>query len=448
MKDALIQFDTFLQSLQVDDSRVPYLHLACAFLVIEFLFHTYLDIRQRKVVQTGSPPDELKEHYATDHLEKTRAYSIDKKNYGLVKGLYSFAETAAILYFQLLPVIWDWSTQLVAAVKPAWAKSEIIVTVAFVLLTSVVSTIKDLPWGLYFTFVIEQRHGFNKQTVGLFFSDMLKSLALTFVLAPPIVALLTYVMLTSGPYLPLYLWAVIFVLQLVIMTLYPTLIAPLFNKYDPLPEGALREAIQGLAGQLSFPLKKLYVMDGSKRSGHSNAYMYGFFNNKRIVLYDTLINQCTEDQVVAVLAHELGHWKLSHTLCLMAFGQLVMFLQFCAFTLFRSSSHLFAEFGFVDAQPVIMAFMLFSMVMGPVDQLIGWVSNLVSRRFEFQADAFAVGMRSGTSLVEALKILDKENKSDFVVDPLYSAYHYSHPPLVERLRAIEKGMQQIAKKAM
>lgn len=134
------------------------------------------------------------------------------------------------------------------------------------------------------------------------------------------------------------------------------------------------------AGALSFPLKKLFVMDGSKRSGHSNAYMYGFFNNKRIVIYDTLIAQCTEGQVVAVLAHELGHWKLSHTLCLMLIGQATLLLQFGAFTLIRASPTLFGDFGFTGAQPVIMALVLFQMVMTPVDSLLHYMNNIISRR--------------------------------------------------------------------
>lgn len=225
---------------------------------------------------------------------------------------------------------------------------------------------------------------------------------------------MTHILLISGPYLALYLWAFVFALQLLLMTAWPTLIAPLFNKYDPLPEGDLKAGIEELAGarrarqprvqggsearsskkplaltlldvwlhagSLRFPLTRLYVVDGSKRSGHSNAYMYGFFRNKRIVLYDTLLKQCSPPQIVAVLAHELGHWKLGHTLCLLAYAQALLLTQFAAFAAVRSSPALFAAFGFREERPALMALLLFSTVMAPIDQLLHWLQNLLSRR--------------------------------------------------------------------
>ncbi|KAJ3694726.1 hypothetical protein LUZ60_000103 [Juncus effusus] len=228
-----------------------------------------------------------------------------------------------------------------------------------------------------------------------------------------------------------------FVLSIVMMTIYPVLIAPLFNKFTPLPEGELREKIEKLAASLKFPLKKLFVVDGSTRSSHSNAYMYGFFKNKRIVLYDTLIQQCSdEEEIVAVLAHELGHWKLNHTLYTFIALQTLTFLQFGGYALVRNSKDLFESFGF-DTQPVIIGLIIFQHTIIPVQHLVSFGLNLVSRAFEFQADAFAKKLGYTSTLKAALVKLQEENLSAMNTDSWYSAYHYSHPPLVERLAALQ-----------
>jgi STE24 endopeptidase len=177
--------------------------------------------------------------------------------------------------------------------------------------------------------------------------DIIKSTMLTFVLAPPIIAGIVYILLHTGPAMALYLWGFMLVLSLVMLTVYPVLIAPLFNKYTPLEEGSLREKIEALAASLKFPLKKLFVVDGSKRSAHSNAYMYGFFKNKRIVLYDTLIGQCSEEQVTAVLCHELGHWKLGHTKFLFLGTQVILGAQLGLFAALRGAPGMYEAFGFI-----------------------------------------------------------------------------------------------------
>ncbi|KAG5626680.1 hypothetical protein H5410_011898 [Solanum commersonii] len=336
--------------------------------------------------------------------------------------------------------------------------------------------ITDLPFSLYSTFVIEARHGFNKQTVWLYFRDMIKGIALSIVIGPPIVAAIIVIvqyeaildLQKGGPYLAIYLWGFILILSLVMMTIYPVLIAPLFNKFTPLPQGELRLKIENLASSLKFPLKKLFVVDGSTRSSHSNAYMYGFFKNKRIVLYDTLIQQCKNDEeIVAVIAHELGHWKLNHTMysfIAVQVGQLIReahafsysyfksvssslgsislqiltVLQFGGYTLVRNSKDLFQSFGF-DTQPVLIGLIIFQHTVIPLQHLVSFGLNLVSRAFEFQADAFAKKLGYAAPLRAGLVILQEENLSAMNTDPWYSAYHYSHPPLVERLAAIDES---------
>lgn len=316
-------------------------------------------------------------------------------------------------------------------------ENEILHTLSFLAGVMIWSQITDLPFSLYSTFVIETRHGFNKQTIWMFIRDMFKGILLSVVLAPPIVAAIIVIVQKGGPYLAIYLWAFMFILSLVMMTIYPVLIAPLFNKFTPLPDGDLREKIEKLASSLKFPLTKLFVVDGSTRSSHSNAYMYGFFKNKRIVLYDTLIQQCkNEDEIVAVIAHELGHWKLNHTTYSFIAVQILTLLQFGGYTLVRNSTDLFRSFGF-DTQPVLIGLIIFQHTVIPLQHLVSFGLNLVSRAFEFQADAFAVKLGYAKDLRPALVKLQEENLSAMNTDPLYSAYHYSHPPLVERLRAID-----------
>lgn len=222
-----------------------------------------------------------------------------------------------------------------------------------------------------------------------------------------------------------------------------TFLKPWMNSSATLP----RTQIEALAASLKFPLTKLFVVDGSRRSAHSNAYMYGFWKNKRIVLYDTLLEQASSAQVVAVLAHELGHWALRHTPRLLAAGQLQLLGQLALFTALRNSGALSASFGFDPrGAPPFVALMLFNQLSGPLDEALGCLNNWVTRRFEFQADAFGVAQGKGSDLKAALLVLDRENRSAPHTDSLYSAYHYSHPPLVERLRAIDAEMTQLEKK--
>jgi len=443
---------------------LPYLELFVGFAIVVTFMHLYLDVRQLKAIKLPKPPPVLAEHFDDELYKKTQAYSLDKWWFGFAHGLYSFTENLAILLLRGLPWLWRVSGQVLAHVPAAlrpWLllgadgkvdgrKEEIVHTILFVMLMMGMNLAFELPWSLYSTFVVEQRHGFNKQTLGLFFSDMLKSVLLGALLIPPVVAGITYILQISTPFLALYLWAFMLGLTLFFMTIYPTLIAPLFNKYETLPEGSLRSKIEALAGSLHFPLKKLFKVDGSKRSAHSNAYMYGFWGNKRIVLYDTLLTQCNEEQVVAVLAHELGHWKLRHTHVLFALGQSILLAQFSVFTFIRTCPHLFESFGFGGegvGYPAFISLVLFQYISSPMDEVIHYLQNLVSRTFEFQADSFAIKMGHGEQLRSALLRLEEENKSTMNVDSLYSAYHYSHPPLAERLKAIDSGVAARGKKA-
>ncbi|KAG9455291.1 hypothetical protein H6P81_008195 [Aristolochia fimbriata] len=414
----------------------PYMEAVLGIMIVMYIFETYLDLRQHTALKLPSLPKPLIGVVSQEKFEKSRAYSLDKSYFHFVHGVVTILMDTAILYFGILPWFWKMSGEFLLYMGLN-ADNEILHTLSFLAGVMVWSQITDLPFSLYSTFVIEARHGFNKQTVWLFFRDMLKGMAISVVLGPPIVAAIIIIVQKGGPYLAIYLWGFMFVLSLVMMTLYPILIAPLFNKFTPLPEGALREKIEKLASSLKFPLKKLFVVDGSTRSSHSNAYMYGFFKNKRIVLYDTLIQQCkNEDEVVAVIAHELGHWKLNHTMYSFVAMQILTFLQFGGYTLVRNSKDLFLSFGF-DTQPILIGLIIFQHTVIPIQHLISFGLNLVSRAFEFQADAFAKNLGYVKELRAGLVKLQEENLSAMNTDPWYSAYHYSHPPLVERLTALD-----------
>lgn len=402
-----------------------------------YFFETYLDLRQHAAYKLPTLPKPLEGVIGQEKFQKSRAYSLDKSRFHFMHEFVSILMDSAILLFGILPWFWKKSGEFLF-LAGLNAENELLHTLSFLAGVMIWSQITDLPFSLYSTFVIEARHGFNKQTVWLFFWDIIKGIFLSVIIGPPIVAAIIIIVQKGGPYLAIYLWGFMFVLSLVMMTLYPTLIAPLFNKFTPLPEGELRESIEKLASSLTFPLKKLFVVDGSTRSNHSNAYMYGFFKNKRIVLYDTLIQQCKTEEVVAVIAHELGHWKLNHTMYSFIAVQILTFLQFGGYTLVRNSSDLFKSFGF-DTQPVLIGLIIFQHTVIPLQHLVSFALNLVSRSFEFQADAFAKKLGYASELRSGLVKLQEENLSAMNTDPWYSAYHYSHPPLVERLAAIDKS---------
>ncbi|KAF3648074.1 CAAX prenyl protease 1 -like protein [Capsicum annuum] len=329
----------------------PYLEAVIGFMILMYIFESYLDVRQHAAHKLPTLPKPLVGVISQEKFEKSRSYSLDKSYFHFVHEFVTIVMDSSILYFRILPWFWKRSGEFLVYLGLN-AENEIFHTLSFLAGVMVWSQITDLPFSLYSTFVIEARHGFNKQTMWLFFRDMIKGIALAIVIGPPIVAAIIVIVQKGGPYLAIYLWGFMLILSLVMMTIYPVLIAPLFNKFtqvssqlalppplssqgeeeqiyiscssnmlirfpfdEQLPQGELRLKIENLASSLKFPLKKLFVVDGSTRSSHSNAYMYGFFKNKRIVLYDTLIQQCKNDEeIVAVIAHELGHWKLNHTM--------------------------------------------------------------------------------------------------------------------------------------
>ncbi|KAK9910320.1 hypothetical protein M0R45_034286 [Rubus argutus] len=360
----------------------PFLEVVIGFMILVYIFETYLDLRQHSALKLPTLPKTLEGVISQEKFEKSRAYCLERSHFHFVHDFVTILMQSAILFFRVLPWFWKKSGHFVALVGLN-AENEILHTLAFLAGLMIWSEITSLPFSLYSIFVIEARHGFNNRTIWLFLKDMFKGICLTVILAPPIVS------------------AAILIVQKG---------APLFNKFTPLPEGQLRGKIETLASSLKFPLKKLFVVDGSTRSSHSNAYMYGFFNNKRIVLYDTLIQQCKMDEeIVAVIAHELGHWKLNHAVYHFIAGQIGILLYIGGYTLVRQlEKPCFQSFGF-HTQPLIIGLIIFQYTIIPIENLVYFASNLVSRAFEFQADAFAEKLGYGSSMQASLVRLEEEN---------------------------------------
>jgi len=342
------------------------------------------------------------------------------------------------------------------------AEYEIFQSIGFVFILFFLSSIPTLPLSVYGTFVLEEKHGFNKTTPGLFVADLLKGWALAFVLGAPFLAVFLYIFKWAGDRFVPWLMAFMIAFQLIMVVIYPTVIQPMFNKLSPLAPGDLRSRIESLASKLKFPLKHLYEIDGSKRSSHSNAYFFGLPWSKHIVIFDTLIQQSKPDEVEAVLAHELGHWYYLHPTKMMAVSQLHIFTILALFPAFLRAPPLLRSFDFpkaVAAQPpTIVAFLLFQMILTPLEAVVSIGMNAISRHFEYEADKFACELQTklqsedmkdmGDRLGRALITLHVKNLSTVWVDWLYSAYHHSHPTLTERLKGLEAFQAEKEKKKL
>ncbi|XP_067224149.1 CAAX prenyl protease 1 homolog [Chanodichthys erythropterus] len=437
-----------------------------------YVWEAYLAYRQRKVYRTTMHvPTELGKIMDSETFEKSRLYQLDKSNFGFWSGLYSEAEGTLVLLLGGIPFLWKVSGNLTArfGFGPEY---EISHSLVFLMLATLFSALTGLPWSLYNTFVIEEKHGFNQQTLGFFLKDALKKFAVTQCILLPVTSLLLYIIKIGGDYFFIYAWLFTLIVSLILVTIYADYIAPLFDKFTPLPDGELKSEIESMARSIYFPLTKIYVVEGSKRSSHSNAYFYGFFKNKRIVLFDTLLedysplNQsgekepgtgeeneavvneskskpknkkqgCSNPEVLAVLGHELGHWKLGHTVKNIVISQMNSFLCFFLFAVLIGQKELFMAFGFHDTQPTLIGLMIiFQFIFSPYNELLSFCLTVLSRRFEFQADAFARNMGRSSELYSALIKLNKDNLGFPVADWLFSMWHYSHPPLLERLRAL------------
>ena len=364
-------------------------------------------------------------------MAKAVAYSGDRHRFGLV---YGWAEVVVGLAFLALGGL-GFVEGVALRVAGALGRGPIAAGLAFFAILGTLTTLFELPFDLYATFRIEERHGFNRQTLGGFFVDRLKGVAIAVVLGGPMLAAILWLMERTGPAWWLWAWGLTTAFGLFAAWIYPTVLAPIFNRFTPLPEGELKDAILALARRTGFRAGGISVMDASRRTAHGNAYFTGVFGQKRIVLFDTLLEAMGPREVVAVLAHELGHFKLRHVRWAMARGIAVSGVVF--FVLSRCLPFEPFYSAFAVERTAYGALAVFGLWVGLVSFVLQPLPNALSRRNEFAADAFA--LRNGataTELGNALRKLRERSRLLPVTHPLYSRVYHSHPPLLERLRAM------------
>jgi STE24 endopeptidase len=377
-------------------------------------------------------PDLFQKNMSSEEYEKSVQYTLKKGQFQRWAEIYGRLVTLMVLFGGLLPFMDRFAKDLANRFFSITHAQGLIFCFGVALVFSVAS----LPTDLYSTFKLEARFGFNKTTWQLYLTDKLKGLCLGILIGLPFLFVVLWLMEATGSYW--WIWTFFFVsgFQLLMMIVYPTFIAPLFNKFEPLPEGELRNRILRLAEQVGFKTNGIYSMDGSKRSAHSNAYFTGIGKAKRIVLFDTLIAQMTLDQELAVLAHEMGHYKMKHIRRMLVVETVFLFLGLYILSLLVNYRPLFAAFG-LDRSSNPAALVLFSLLSGPVTFYLGPLINLLSRKHEYEADRFAVEtLGNRQSMEEALINLTVKNLSNLTPHPWYSAYHYSHPTPTERIGAI------------
>ena len=369
----------------LDRPGFPWKRLIVGFSLFQYGFESLLSLRQYQVLKQKKPPKVLEGEVSQEVFDKSQAYGRAKAKFGFWSGIYSQIQNYSVIYFDLLPRLWSLTGLWLTRYGPEKYSGEILHTLIFFFTFNIITTVLNLPIDYYSHFVLEEKFGFNKQTVKLWVADLFKSQALMVVFGAPLLSGFLAIVQKTGNSFFFYLWLFSVGVQVFAITIYPIAILPLFNKLSPLEEGKLKTGVEGLAKRLDFPLKELYVIDGSKRSAHSNAYFYGLPWKKHIVIYDTLIEKSETEEVIAVLGHELGHWKLGHTTKLFGIAQFHMFYIFTLFSVFINNRSLYESFGFRTEFPIIIGFLLFSDALAPMDTVVKLLMNILSRTFEFQA---------------------------------------------------------------
>jgi len=296
----------------------------------------------------------------------------------------------------------------------------------------------NTPFGLYRTFVIEERFGFNKTTLSTYFVDKAKGYFLMILLGVPLISLTLYFFETFDVYAWIFAWILMVSFTLIIQPIYNVFIAPMYNKFTPLEEGSLLTKIQDYLKKVDFPVKKLEVMDGSKRSGHSNAYFSGIGKNKRIALFDTLMEQMNEDEILSVIAHEVGHYKLKHVHTGILLSAIQSGVMFFILSLFINNRALFDVFGMQETS-IYASLVFFSILYTPVSMIMGVFFTVISRKNEFAADEYSAKTANmPKSLISGLKKMSKENLSNLTPHWLNVFLNYSHPPVLKRIEALRR----------
>ncbi|HEY9113952.1 MAG TPA: M48 family metallopeptidase [Bacteroidales bacterium] len=400
-----------------------------AIVLFDFIFEKTLDFLNYKNL-SDVLPDELKGIYDEEKYSKSQQYEKVNSKFGLLTSTFSFALILIMLFSGGFGLLDDWVRSV--------SDNIYIRTLLFFGVLGLAADILSIPFQLYNVFVIEEKFGFNKMTPSTFILDKLKSWGLGIVLGGGIICFVLWAWLRTGNWFFVIVLGGLTAFMVFMAMFYTQLIVPLFNKQKPLEEGELKSEINNFAEKTGFKLTDVYVIDGSKRSTKANAYFSGLGSKKRIVLYDTLINDLNADQIVAVLAHEIGHYKKKHIFKGMVLSILQNALMIWLLSLAIGRPELSEALG--GSEPSFyLGLVAFGLLFSPISFITGIISNLISRKHEYEADAFAAKYQLGKSLVDGLINLSVNNLSNLTPHPLYVFFNYSHPTLLQRKKAIEAG---------
>ncbi len=404
------------------------LFLILLFIVLDFAIERTLAWLNAKKIGV-SIPKELSGIYDDEKYKKQQQYSLVNHKFGVLSSSFDFAILVIMFSFGLFGVIDDFLR--------LYIENEILLTLAFFGILFICDDILGTPFDYYHTFVIEEKFEFNKVTPKLFWVDKLKNLLLTVLLGGGLLTLITFIYQMVPEYFWILAWALVSCVSIFLMMFYSEWIVPLFNKQVPLEEGELRSKIEDFSVKAGFDLKNIYVIDGSKRSTKANAYFSGLGLKKRIVLYDTLVNDFTPDEIVAVLAHEIGHYKKKHTLISLVISLLSSLIMFALLGLFLGNPLIAQALG-ATISSFHLGILVFGILYTPISTVLNIGINVLSRKHEYEADAYAAKFGLANDLINALKKLSAKSLTNLQPHTAYVFVHYSHPTLLERVQAITK----------
>ena len=404
------------------------LYLIIAFILFEFILSKTLSYINLKTWNKPLP-DEVKDLYDTKKYNEAKEYAIANYKVGTITSVIMLLITVAVLWFK--------GFAGVDALARNFSDSPVLQTLIFFAIVGFCSSIIGLPFEIYETFVLEEKFGFNKTTPLLFITDKIKGLVLAIIVGGGILALLTFLFGLLGDKFWIAAWIVVAAFSILMAMFYTNLLLPIFNKLTPLENGTLRESIEKYAAKVQFPLTNILVMDGSKRSTKANAFFSGLGSKKNIVLYDNLINDMNTEEITAVLAHEVGHYKKKHVLQSIVISVAQMGIMFFLFG-WLASNPLMAEVLGAKQNSFYLSLITFSLLYSPVSIITGLLMNVFSRKNEYEADTYAKETYAGEPLITSLKKLSVNHLSNLQPHPAFVFFNYSHPTLLQRIRNLLK----------
>lgn len=404
-----------------------YFYIIIGMILFEYILSLLVDILNVKSLNPNLP-DEFKDVYDQDKYKKSQNYTKSNTKFSFLTSSFSLLIS---LYF-----IFGGLYNSIDLYVRSHGFSEIVTGLLFFALLFVINDLLNIPFSLYKTFVIEEKYGFNKTTLKTFCSDKFKGYLLMIGIGAPVLSTIIYFFSNYSQYGWFYVWLFIIAFSIILQPVFTIFIAPMFNKFTPLEEGPLLNKIKDYLNKVNFPVQKLEVVDGSKRSSHSNAYFSGIGKYKRIALFDTLIDQMDENEILAIIAHEVGHYKLKHIYSGIILSSIQSGIMLFILSLFINNEQLFSVF-YMDNLSVYASLVFFTMLYSPISMIVGVFFSIISRKNEFSADAYsAETAKLPESLITGLKKLSKENLSNLTPHWLNVFLNYSHPPVLDRIKAL------------